>query len=58
MKDNSHKKRSEIDKFARRFYRQNARLRQLRSDKYFGKRKERRYQKLLCRVMENHNECS
>lgn len=58
MKDNTHKKRSEIDKFARRFYCQNARLRQLRSDKYFGKRKERRYQKSLCRVMENHNECS
>lgn len=37
MKSNSHKKLYRIDKFARRFYCVNARLRRLRNDKRMAK---------------------
>lgn len=42
MKGNAHKKDYPEDKFARNFYRDHARLNQLRADKKAGKRKTRR----------------
>lgn len=45
MKSNIHKKYTEEDKFARRFYCKRARLRQLRSEKKLQKRKWRRITK-------------
>ena len=42
MKGNAHKKDYSEDKFARHFYRQHARLNQLRADKKASKRKTRR----------------
>ena len=48
MKGNSHKKRTFIDKFARKYYCQHARLNSLRSDKKLAKRQERRFNKKLC----------
>lgn len=48
MKGNSHKKRTFIDKFARKYYCQHARLNSLRSDKKLAKRQERKFNKKLC----------
>lgn len=48
MKGNSHKKRTFIDKFARKYYCQHARLNSLRSDKKIAKRQERKFNKKLC----------
>lgn len=45
MKNNNHKKLSYIDKFARHFYCQHARLNQLRADKKYARRKVRRINK-------------
>lgn len=45
MKNNSHKKLFHIDRFARNFYCQHARLNQLRADKKLAKRKARRINK-------------
>lgn len=45
MKNNSHKKLYYIDRFARNFYCQHARLNQLRVDKKLAKRKARRTSK-------------
>jgi len=45
MKNNQHKKQSFIDRFARHFYCQHARLNQLRADKRYGKRLVRRQNK-------------
>lgn len=42
MKSNVHKKQYNIDKFARKFYCEHARLNQLRKDKKAAKRKSRR----------------
>ena len=52
MKNNLHKKRTYIDKFARKYYCQHARLNSLRSDKKLCKRQERKYNKQLCRNFE------
>jgi hypothetical protein len=49
MKGNSHKKRTFIDKFARKYYCQHARLNSLRSDKKLAKRQEREFNKKLCK---------
>ena len=49
MKNNLHKKRTFIDRFARNNYCQHARLNSLRSDKKLAKRQERRYNKMLCK---------
>ena len=49
MKNNLHKKRTFIDKFARNNYCQHARLNSLRSDKKLAKRQERKYNKMLCK---------
>ena len=49
MKDNSHKKRTFIDRFARDYYRQHARLNCLRADKKLATRQERRYCNSLCK---------
>ena len=43
MKSNSHKKRTFIDRFARNYYCQHARLNCLRADKKLATRQERRY---------------
>lgn len=51
MKDNSHKKRTAIDSFARSYYCQHARLNQLRADKRRATRQERHYNKKLCKVI-------
>ena len=40
-KNNHHKKEYEIDEFARQFYCQKARLRQLRKDKHMAKKRAR-----------------
>lgn len=53
MANNGHKKRTFIDRFARNYYCQHARLNQLRADKRKAKRDERQYGKNLCR---NYNE--
>ena len=45
MKSNSHKKLYSIDKFARKFYCDHARLGQLRSDKHLAKVAARRNNK-------------
>lgn len=45
MKSNSHKKLYSIDKFARKFYCDHARLGQLRSDKHLAKIAARRSNK-------------
>lgn len=45
MKGNSYRKDYNEDKFARAFYCQHARLRQVRSDKKYGRRKTRRKNK-------------
>ena len=45
MKNNLHKKRTFIDRFARKFYCQHARLNSLRSDKKLAKKQERNYNK-------------
>lgn len=50
MKNNLHKKRTFIDKFARKYYCQHARLNCLRSDKRLAVRQERRYNNNLCRT--------
>ena len=42
MKNNDYRKEFGIDKFARKYYCQHARLNQLRSDKKQAKRKSRR----------------
>ena len=42
MKNNSYRKLYRIDRFARKYYCQHARLNQLRSDKRIAKRKARR----------------
>ena len=47
-KGNEHKKSTWIDKFARKFYCDHARLNQLRSDKRVAKRKYRRDSKKAC----------
>lgn len=44
-KNNDHKKVYNIDKFARHYYCQGARLRQLREDKYRAKKKARNERK-------------
>lgn len=49
---NIHKRRTFIDKFARRYYCQNSRLRQLRSDKREAKRAERRHRKAECALLD------
>ena len=49
MKGNSHKKRTFIDRFARNYYCQHARLNHLRADKKLATRQERRYCNSLCR---------
>ena len=46
-KNNAHKKVYQEDKFARKYYCQHARLRQLREDKKQGKRKNRHENKKL-----------
>ena len=50
MKNNLHKKRTFIDKFARKYYCQHARLNYLRADKRLAVRQERRYCNNLCRT--------
>lgn len=50
MKNNQYKKQTEIDRFARKYYCQHARLNQLRSDKRQAKRKNRRAGKAMCRA--------
>ena len=49
MKGNSHKKRTFIDRFARNYYCQHARLNYLRADKKLATRQERRHCNSLCR---------
>jgi len=49
MKNNDHKKRTFIDRFARHYYCQHARLGTLRMDKHVAIKKERAYQKSLCK---------
>ena len=51
MKGNSHKKRTFIDRFARNYYCQHARLNYLRADKRLAKRQERHYNKKLCKTI-------
>lgn len=46
MKNNDYRKEFNIDKFARKYYCQHARLNQLRSDKKQAKRKNRRNGKI------------
>lgn len=46
MKNNDYRKEFNIDKFARKYYCQHARLNQLRSDKKQAKRKSRRNGKI------------
>lgn len=46
MKNNDYRKEFGIDKFARKYYCQHARLNQLRSDKKQAKRKSRRNGKI------------
>lgn len=48
MKNNNHKKRTFIDRFARNFYCDHARLNQLRQDKKKAIRDERHYNKRQC----------
>lgn len=50
MKGNSHKKRTFIDRFARNYYCQHARLNYLRADKRLAKRQERHYCNNLCKT--------
>ena len=50
MKGNSHKKRTFIDKFARKYYCTHARLNTLRSDKKLATRQERRYSNSLSKL--------
>ena len=50
MKGNSHKKRTFIDRFAKKYYCQHARLNCLRSDKRLAIRQERRYSNNLCKM--------
>ena len=50
MKNNSHKKRTFIDRFARKYYCQHARLNSLRADKRLATRQERRYSNNLCKM--------
>ena len=58
MKNNLHKKRTIIDRFARKFYCQHARLNSLRSDKKLAKKQERNYNKNICKkVLTNQSLC-
>lgn len=50
---NEKKKLTHEDRFGRKFYCQKARLRGIRSDKYFAKKKMRRIDKALCQANDN-----
>ena len=53
MKNNLHKKRTFIDKFARKYYCQHARLNSIRGDKKYNNKKMRRINKKMAQNFEN-----
>lgn len=54
MKNNIHKKMTFIDRFAKKYYCQHARLNSLRNDKKVAKKQYRRYNKNLCKMSINY----